>query len=132
MKTMMKLCIGIVACASSLAASAGDNACLIQGEFTEDGMHEVINNCISNKGLGDQDFKTACQDWLDAYRSKLSKKSANKITMKSGSSCPTGYKAACEGAFGLKMNLLYMGSDSSFAKGDARLLCESGDGKWRR
>lgn len=132
MKNMMKICLCLVACASSLSASAKDNACQIQGEFTEDGIHEVINTCGSNKGASDQDFKTYCQELHNAYRADRNKTTANKITMKMGSSCPANHKGTCEGAFGKKWNLLFMGNDSLLKNGQSKLFCDSIEGKWKQ
>lgn len=130
-KTMIKICLCLVACASSVPASAKYDACQFQGDFTEDGIHEVINACGFNKGMSDQDFKTACQELHNAYRADRNKTTANKITMKLVSSCPANQKGTCEGAFGQEWNLLFMGNDSLVKNGQSKLFCDSIDGKWK-
>lgn len=134
MKTMMKICLCLIVCTSSLSASAKDNACIFQGEFTDSGssgVREVVNVCALNKGMSDRDFKTACQDLSSAYAADRNTSPTDKFAMKMGSACPANYKGACEGAFGQKMNLLFMEGDSSLKGGQLKPLCEAGDGKWR-
>jgi len=134
MKTMMKICFCIVACVFSLSASATDNACLFQGAFTDSGssgVHEIVNACALNQGMSDREFKIGCQDLANGYKSNRNPSLTDKFTMKLGSSCPAKYKGKCEGAFGQKMSMQYMESDSFLKNGMAKLACEADGGKWR-
>jgi hypothetical protein len=125
----------LVACTFSLSSFAKDDACLFQGKFTDrgsSGVREVVNTCASNKGMSERDFKMACQDLSSAYTTDRNPSPTDKFTMKTGSGCPANFKGTCEGAFEVKMNLLYMEGDSSLKDGQAKLLCEASGGKWKR
>ncbi|NCT83357.1 MAG: hypothetical protein GXC94_09460 [Comamonadaceae bacterium] len=127
---MKEILAGLAGCALALSAAAKDQACVIQGEFVENGTREVVNNCLANKGMKEADFGTACRDLLEAYRDGRSAPSASKISMKPAGSCPAAHKAVCEGAFGHKVSWQFAQDDSWLKSSQARQACEAEGGRW--
>lgn len=126
-----KLLCGLAGCALALSAAAKDQACAIQGEFVENGVREVVNNCLVSKGMSEVDFGTACRDLLAAYRDGRSAQSASKISMKPAGSCPASYKAVCDGAFGHKMSWQFAQDDSWLKSSQAKQACLAESGSWK-
>jgi len=122
---------GLAGCALALSAVAKDQACTIRGDFVENGKREIVNNCLSNKGISDADFGTACRDLLAAYQDGRSAKSASLISMQMAGSCQAGYKTTCDGAFGYKVSWQFAPDDSWLKSGQAKQACAADSGTWK-
>lgn len=127
-----KILCGLAGCALALSAAAKDQACMIRGDFVENGKREIVSNCLTNKGISDADFGTACRDLLAAYKDGRSSKSASLISMQMAGSCQASYKAVCDGAFGHKVSWQFAQEDSWLRSGQAKLACAADEGTWKQ
>lgn len=125
------LVTGLLAALGPACLHAADNAFLVQGPRQIDGVTQMQNHCYSNTGMTAARFRTLAEELKPQYLEGATPAAARKLSFRFLASCPGPFKATCEGVYGEKLAMHFKADDDMMRGSQARLFCESFDGRWQ-
>lgn len=126
------LATGLLAAVSPACLHAADNAFQVQGPRQIDGVIQMQNHCYSNTGMPAARFRQVAEELKPQYLEGVAPAAARKVGFRFLASCPGPYQATCEGVYGEKLAMHFKADDDMMRGGQARLFCESFDGRWKQ
>jgi len=120
--TLGALLLGLCATASA----APQNACLLEGNFTEGSTRIAIKDCLQNDGAPEEMFKKMCERL--APGSVIPGQAPPSLTYLPA--CPPAQQASCQHIFGAPISAYYYRRDSASLQRTQK-SCEAQRGAWK-
>jgi hypothetical protein len=110
----------------SAIAAGSQNACLIEGSFTDGTTRTVIKDCMQSDGGADEALRGFCE--IVGGKSILPGQPPTTLTYIAA--CPSGAQAICQHVYGSPLSAYYyLRDDASLQR--TRKSCEAQRGTWK-